>query len=78
MNSISRSTYSDPGVLQDLQSRVPLIHLHLQHGSNQLLEQENTKAHQFDASGCEACEDDEGIHHLGRLWHVVPVRQREF
>lgn len=43
LNSISRSTYSDPRVLQDLQSRVPLIHLHLQHGSNQLLEQENTK-----------------------------------
>lgn len=77
MSFISRSTYSDPGVLQDLQRRVPLVHLHLQHGSDQLLEQENTTAHQFDASDCEACEEDGGIH-LGRLRHVVPVRQGEF
>lgn len=42
MNSISSGTHSDPGVLQDLQGRVPLVHLHLQHGSDQLLEQENT------------------------------------
>lgn len=39
-HKLTHCTYSDPSVLEHLERSVSLIHLHLQHGSDQLLQQE--------------------------------------